>query len=99
MIELMQAVVGLAPVLPLASDDSPEWLLAAGPVGGAATYWGFYRYYRNNDKSHAFERDTLVDAQPVTGGEDKVGDISRTQDSRIDGDNHSSFRERVRRIP
>ncbi len=95
----MQALVGLAPVLPLASDDdSPLWLLAAGPAGGAATYWGFYRYYRNNDKSHAFERDTIIDAQPVTGGEDQVGHISRTRDSRIDGDNRTKFRQRVRRV-
>jgi hypothetical protein len=99
MIELLQAVVGLAPVLPLASDDSTLWLLAAGPAGGVATYWGIHRYYRNTDKSHAFERDTLIHPQPVAGGEEKVDHISRTRDSNIDGDNSSSFRRRVHRLP
>ncbi|TYL51842.1 hypothetical protein FXB39_07585 [Nocardioides sp. BGMRC 2183] len=85
-------------VLPLASDDSPIWLLLAGPVGGGATYWLIYRYYRNTDKSHHFERDTLISAQPVQGGEQKVHHISRTRDSDIDGDNSGQHRERVRRV-
>ncbi|AIY20020.2 hypothetical protein ACIRN4_21660 [Pimelobacter simplex] len=79
-------------------DDSPIWLLAAGPAGGAATYWAFYRYYRNNDKSHAFERDTIIAAQPVQGGEDKVDHIGRTRASGIDGDNGGKFRQRVQRV-
>lgn len=81
-----------------AADDAAVWLLAAGPVGGAATYWAFYRYYRNSDKSHAFERDTIIDAQPVQGGEEKVDHISRTRDSDIDGDNSGNYRARVQRI-
>ena len=40
-------------------DEAPLWLLAAGPAGAVATYWSLYRYYRNTDKSHAYERDTL----------------------------------------
>ncbi|KRB77282.1 hypothetical protein ASE01_11130 [Nocardioides sp. Root190] len=80
------------------ASESPVWLLAAGPVGGAATYWAFYRYYRNNDKSHAFERDTIIDPKPVQGGENKVDHINRTRDSDIDGDNSSNFRTRVQRI-
>ncbi len=74
------------------------WLLAAGPAGAAATYWAFFRYYRNNDKSHAFERDTIIDAQPVQGGEEKIGHISKTRDSDIDGDNSGSHRQRVQRM-
>lgn len=81
-----------------AADDTALWLLAAGPVGGVATYWAFYRYYRNSDKSHAFERDTIIDAQPVQGGEEKVDHISRTRDSDIDGDNSGNYRARVQRI-
>jgi hypothetical protein len=73
-------------------------LLAAGPAGAAGTYWAVYRYYRNTDKSHEFERDTLIDAQPVRGGEEKVGHISRTTDSDIDGDNSGRYRQRVQRI-
>ena len=51
----------------MASDGRPAWILAAGPAGGAATYWALYRYYRNTDKSHAYERDTLIAAKPVAG--------------------------------
>lgn len=79
-------------------DDGALWLLAAGPAGAVATYWAIYRYYRNNDKSHAFERDTIIEAQPVQGGEEKVDHISRTRDSDIDGDNSAKFRERVQRV-
>ena len=86
-------------VMASSGDSLPLLLLAAGPAGAVATYWSLYRYYRNNDKSHAFERDTIINAQPVAGGEDKVGHISRTRDSRIDGDNRSDFRKRVQRLP
>ncbi|GAB2984499.1 hypothetical protein [Nocardioides montaniterrae] len=73
-------------------------LLAAGPAGAAGTYWSIYRYYRNTDKTHEFERDTLIDAQPVQGGEEKVDHISRTTDSDIDGGNDDKYRQRVQRI-
>lgn len=85
-------------VVMASGDDSPVWLLAAGPAGAVATYWGFYRYYRNNDKSHNFERDTIIDAGEVRGGEEKVDHISRTRDSDIDGDNSNRHRDRVQRI-
>ena len=86
-------------VIVMASGDSaPIWILAAGPAGAAATYWALYRYYRNTDKSHAYERDTIIDAQPVQGDQEKVDHISRTRDSYIDGDNSAKHRERVQRI-
>ncbi|MEH3033243.1 MAG: hypothetical protein PGN07_04170 [Aeromicrobium erythreum] len=74
------------------------WLLAAGPAGAGATYWAVYRYYRNTDKSHAFERDTIIAAEPVQGGERKIDHISRTSDSDIDGDNSDKHRQRVQRV-
>jgi len=79
-------------------DSAPVWLLAAGPVGATATYWALYRYYRNTDKSHSYERDTLIKAQPVQGSEGKVDHISRTRDSDIDGDNSEDHRRRVQRL-
>ena len=88
----------IADIVVMASDGVPAWILAAGPAGGAATYWALYRYYRNNDKSHAYERDTLIAAQPVQGQEEKVDHISRTRDSDIDGDNSENHRVRVDRI-
>ncbi len=55
------------------SGDSGLWLLALGPAGATGLYWALYRYYRNTDKSHDFERETLVEAQPVTGSDEKIG--------------------------
>lgn len=80
------------------SDDGGLWLLLAGPVGATALYWTLYRYYRNTDKSHGFERETKVDAKPVTGSDEKVDEIKGTQRSRVEGDNVSSYRARVQRI-
>lgn len=82
----------------MAGDNAPVWILAAGPAGAIGTYWAIYRYYRNTDKSHAYERDTLIEAQPVQGTEEKVAHISRTRDSDIDGDNSAKHRERVQRL-
>ena len=81
------------------SDDSGLWLLAIGPAGATALYWALYRYYRNTDKSHSFETETDVKAQPVTGaGEDmKVNEIRGTQETQIRGNNVGDHRKRVQR--
>ncbi|MFT4257132.1 MAG: hypothetical protein QM599_09275 [Pseudoxanthomonas sp.] len=80
------------------SDDSGLALLALGPVGAAGLYWALYRYYRNTDKSHAFEHETAVEAQPVTGSDAKISEVKGTRRSSIDGDNKSDYRKRVKRI-
>jgi hypothetical protein len=82
------------------SDDGGLGLLLLGPAGAVGLYWMLYRYYRNTDKSHAFERETLVDAQPVTGAErdHKVDEIKGTRESRIRGDNVTAYRQRVQRV-
>ena len=85
-------------VMATSGDEAPLWILAAGPAGAVATYWALHRYYRNTDKSHAYERDTLIQSQPVQGGEEKVDHISRTRDSDIDGDNSTKHRIRVERL-
>ena len=79
------------------SDDGGLWLLALGPAGATGLYWMLYRYYRNTDKSHAFERETLVDAKPVTGSDRKIDEIKGTQETRIRGANVHDYRTRVRR--
>ena len=79
------------------SDDSSLAILLLGPAGGVGVYWLLYRYYRNTDKSHAFERETKVDAKPVTGSDIKIGTNNGTTDSSISGDNVHSYRERVTR--
>jgi hypothetical protein len=80
------------------SDDSGLALLAIGPAGAVGLYWALYRYYRNTDKSHAFERESKVDAKPVTGSDLMVGTNNGTRESRIRGDNVSEYRKRVERM-
>lgn len=80
------------------SDDNGLWLLALGPAGAGALYWAIYRYYRNTDKSHAFERETDVKAKPVTGSENKVGAVTGVRNKRISGDNVGAYRQRVKRV-
>lgn len=79
------------------SDDGSLLLLAIGPAGATALYWALYRYYRNTDKSHAFEHETSVEAKPVTGSDRKVGTNNGTQATRIRGDNVRAYRTRVQR--
>jgi len=80
------------------SDDGGLWLLALGPAGAAALYWTLYRYYRNTDKSHAFERETAVEAQPVTGSDHKIGENNGTRETSISGNNVGAYRTRVERV-
>lgn len=80
------------------SDDGGMALLLIGPAGATGLYWYLYRYYRNTDKSHGFERETTVEAKPVTGSEEKVDEVTGTQATRIPGDNVREFRQRVRPI-
>jgi len=80
------------------SDDGGLALLLLGPAGGVGLYWALYRYYRNTDKSQAFERESKIDAKPVTGTDDKIGTNNGTQERRIDGDNVREYRQRVARV-
>ena len=65
------------------SDDGGFWLLALCPAGGTAFHWAIYRYYRNTDKSHAFGRETTLDAKPVAGSERKVDTVTGSRQSRL----------------
>jgi len=80
------------------SDDGGLWLLLSGPASATGLYWALYRYYRNTDKSHAFEHETAVEAKPVTGADEKVGEVKGTQATRIPGDNVHAYRQRVQRV-
>ena len=80
------------------SDDSGLALLLLGPAGAVGLYWALYRYYRNTDKSHAYERESKVDAQPVAGSDRMIGTNNGTRESSIKGNNVSDYRERVERI-
>ncbi len=73
-------------------------LLLIGPAGATGLYWMLYRYYRNTDKSYNFEHETKVEAKPVAGEDVKVGEVTGTQEPRINGNNVSSYRDRVQRV-
>lgn len=81
-------------------SDGGMALLLLGPAGGAGLYWTLYRYYRNTDKSHAFERETAIDAKAITGaeGDRKVDTVEGTRETRIRGDNVREYRRRVQRL-
>jgi hypothetical protein len=80
------------------SGENGLALLALGPAGAVGLYWALYRYYRNTDKSHAFERETRVEAKPVTGSDVKVGTNNGTQNRRIEGENLRDYRRRVQQM-
>ena len=81
------------------SDDGGLAILLLGPAGATGLYWALYRYYRNTDKSHAFEHETAVEAKPVTGSDKdhKVDEVKGTRETRIRGDNVREYRKRVQR--
>ena len=66
-------------------DGEPGWLLLAGPAAGVATYTMLYRYYRNTDKSHGFEHEPTIEAQPVSGSDAKVDEVRGTTRCAIQG--------------
>lgn len=88
----------------LLAESNPQdeggagWLLLAGPAAGAALYGMLFRYYRNTDKSHSFERETVIESQPVTGTDAKVDEVRGTKRRSIPGSNGGAYRDRVNRV-
>jgi hypothetical protein len=78
------------------SDDGSLAILLLGPAGAAGMYWALYRYYRNTDKSQDFERETKVEAKPITGSDTQIGTNNGTRDSQIAGKNVGAYRQRVK---
>ena len=72
--------------------------LGRAAAGGGALYWSLFRYYRNTDKSHSFETETRVAAQPITGNDRKIDEVKGTRRTSVDGDNHANHRQRVQRF-
>ncbi len=88
MIDIISAII-------LDSETDVGWLLALGPAGAAAFYWGMYRYYRNTDKSHAFEHETRVEVKNLEGEDVKVAVNNGTTERWIRGRNDHTPRVRV----
>lgn len=78
-------------------SDGIIFLLALGPVGAVGFYWAMHRYYRNTDKSHAFEHETAVEVLALTGSEAdrKVDELREVRSTQIAGANAGNHRQRV----
>lgn len=99
MIAALFAELTAALALVAAEDDGGAvWLLLLGPAGAGGVYFVAWRYYRNTHTSHGYERETRIEAKPVTGNDAKVDEINGTKKSGIDGDNRSDHRQRVQRL-
>jgi len=99
MIAALFAELASSMALVAAEDDgAPVFLHLAGPAGAGGTYFLAWRYYRNTHTTHGYERETRIEAKPVTGNEAKVKEITGTKKSGIDGDNRSDHRRRVQRL-
>lgn len=95
MIAAMLSVVASGGLL---AKSNGGLLLLLGPAGGGVLYVSLWRYYRNTDRSHAFERETRIAAGAVTAKDLKVDEVKGTKKSKVDGDNHNDHRQRVQRI-
>lgn len=79
-------------------SDGGLGILLLGPAGAGGLYWMLYRYYRNTDKSYDFEHKAAVVAKPVSDEDAKVGEVTGTRETHIQGNNVRSYRDRVRRV-
>ena len=70
----------------------------AGPAVFIAIYVGIYRYYRNTDKRHRFERETEVAVGNLRSGDRKVGTNNRQKSRSMNGHNSTNALSRVKRI-
>ncbi|GAA1487780.1 hypothetical protein [Brachybacterium sacelli] len=92
------------PVAPMLLADSGDGAIGiafpfiAGPAVFAAVYGGIYRYYRNTDKRHRFERETDVAVGNLRSQDRKVGSNNRQKSRTMSGDNSTDHLQRVRRI-
>ncbi len=98
------AEVMASPTTPmlLADGDSGGGLIAlpfvVGPAVFAAVYGVIYRYYRNTDKRHRYERETQVAVGNLRQGDQKVGRRTRLRNRSMSGRNETDPLERVQRI-
>ena len=70
----------------------------AGPAVFIAVYLGIYRFYRNTDKRHEFERRTEVSVGNLRSADRRVGSNNRQRSRRMNGSNEDDHLVRVQRI-
>ncbi|MBB5832420.1 hypothetical protein [Brachybacterium aquaticum] len=92
---------GVTTLLAGSSDDGIAGIafpFLAGPAVFAAVYGGIYRYYRNTDKRHQFEKQTDVKVGNLKAQDRKRGSNNRQKSRSMNGRNSTDHLQRVRRI-
>lgn len=77
------------------SEEGGPWLWLLGPLGGTGFFMWVFLRYRNTDKRHAFERETVNEVLDLKVYDQKSGEITGTTDSHIRGRNSNSPRTRL----
>lgn len=93
-------ITELLTTIPPIASSSGGWiwlLILIGPAGGSAVYWMIYRYYRNTDKTHQFERETRIESRPIQGQDQLIRSFRGIKRSAIQGRNERKHRTRVQR--
>lgn len=104
MLPLLAGLVTADPGVALILADSGDGAMGlafpflAGPAVFAAVYVGIYRYYRNTDKRHHFEKETEVAVGNLTRADRKRGTNNRQRSRTMSGSNQDDHLERVRRL-
>lgn len=95
----------LAAQIILADGSSSEGGLFAlalpfviGPAVFGAIYGTIYRYYRNKDKRHVFERETDIQVGNLQAFDHHVGDKNRQRSATMSGANQDDPLQRVGRL-
>lgn len=77
------------------SSGDAVYLLLLGPLAGIGFYTMTYLRYRNTDKRYEYERKTSSEVADAKGFDQRVGQITGTQEHRIQGDNARAPRMRL----
>ena len=70
----------------------------AGPAVFGGVYFAIYRYYRNTDKRHHFEKETEVAVGNLRTGDRRRGSNNRQRSRSMNGANQDDHLQRVHRI-
>ncbi|AXK47099.1 hypothetical protein DXU92_14460 [Brachybacterium saurashtrense] len=69
-----------------------------GPLTFAGIYIGIYRFYRNTDKRHRYERETKVAVGNLQQDDRRTGRKTGQRSRSMDGRNDTDHLTRVRRL-
>lgn len=84
------------PYLIFFEGDNPFIFLLAGPILGAAFYFVVFRFYRNTNKSHSFEKETRVASKNFQANDNKIGERNGQRNRYMRSANHTKHRSRVK---